>query len=135
MNSGMDEGMAGEWTIIDSLLAGMARGWVRDRDVRSVVRGKTRVADSTSLRAMSIGVILELLLRGYAYPVFWDEAPWFRDPVTLNVWNGDPWEATRRIERLWWERRQDDMFLDIVWFAPTATGQRLGHELLEALGD
>jgi hypothetical protein len=129
----MDQGMTGDWTIIDSLLARMVRGWVVDRDVRSAVAAKARVTDADSLRSMSIGIILELLLRGYAYPVFWDEAPWFHDPAPLDTWDGDPWEATRRIEALWWERRHDDMFLDIIWLAPTTAGERLGRELLAKL--
>ena len=100
MSSKVDKGMRSERIIIDSLLARMARGWGVDRDVRSIVGGKTRLTDADSRRSMSIGIILKLLLRGYAYPVSWDEAPWFHDPVPPDAWGGDPREATRRIEAL-----------------------------------
>lgn len=87
------------------------------------IRGRTRISDRDSLRAMTIGIIVEVLQRVYVYPVFWDERPWSREPHVEESWDGDVWATVRRIEQIWWERRLDDDFPDIVWFGPTVTGR------------
>jgi len=114
-------------TLFDEILArGSDEDWVSDGEVLFLVKEISGVSEPWSLRTQAFGVITELIVHDWMVPTTY-AAPW----------GVDPWEALRRIDRIWWDYR-DDLnripFLDTVQLVATAKAVDFGHHVLQREG-
>jgi hypothetical protein len=113
-----------ERTLVEDLLARGVDDWVSAAEVFDVA-SRSAVSDPFALRALSVGLIAEVLVRGWMVA----------GDVTgsgFNRWDCTTAEAIMKVSDAWFAREQPLVMPgEVVWLNTTEQGAALGSGVLQ----
>jgi hypothetical protein len=113
-----------ERSLVEDVVARGVDDWVSAAEVFDVA-SRSGVSEQPTLRALSVGLIAEVLVRGWMVPGELADSGFAR-------WECSTAEAVARIAQDWFSREEPLVMPgEIVWLDPTEQGRELGLRVLE----
>ena len=109
-------------TLIEDALARAVDDWVHVADFIAIAR-RTQLDSPEALRALALGLIVELLAKGMVVAGDADE-------LGFHPWEIAPEDAILRVVESWSEDDVSPTPGSVAWFTTTSTGKRIGRDVL-----
>jgi hypothetical protein len=111
-------------TILEDVLARGVDDWVYEAEVFTIAR-RSGLTEPDQLRALSLGLITEVIVRGLMTPGEYDGE-------THRPWDCSTGDAVVRITEDWLASRDDVPTPgSVVWLSNTELGERMGKAVLD----